>query len=90
MHNKYSDTSINTYRKWGVLSVKSCYTILGNCSMVSNAEGREEKHLILNVINKRDTYRQLSRHGEQHTGCQIPYVESSFHNKLDLSSLSEL
>ena len=45
--------------------------------------GREEKHLILNVINKRDTYRQLSRHGEQHTGCQIQYVESSFHSKLD-------
>lgn len=53
MHNMYSDTSINNYRKWGVLSVKSCYMILGNCSLVSNAEGREETHLILNVINKR-------------------------------------
>ena len=57
--------------------------ILGNCSLVSNAEGREDKHLILNVINKSDTYRQLSRHGEHHTGCQIQYMESSFHSKLD-------
>ena len=82
MHNKYSDTSINTYRKCGVLSVKSCYMILGNCSLVSNAEGegRETSDI---ECNKRDTYRQLSRHGEQHTGCQIQYVESSFHSKLD-------
>ena len=36
IHDTYDD---DTYEKLGVLSVKSCYMILGNCSLVSNAEG---------------------------------------------------